>query len=115
MSNAPNGNAESLELLPNGSAAAAVLSAGIGSLALALINAIADRTAAFKLLLTFSKPVGPLSGVTTIAVVFWIAAWIFLDLLWKRRELPLSRIGWGAIALFAFSLLLTFPPLADLF
>lgn len=115
MSNAPNANAESPELLPNGSAAAAVLSAGIGSLALALINVFANRTAAFKLLLTFYKPVGPLSGVTTIAVVFWIAAWIFLDLLWKRRELPLSRIGWGAIALFVLSLLLTFPPLADLF
>ncbi|MGA3347170.1 MAG: hypothetical protein ABSC76_20165 [Terracidiphilus sp.] len=115
MSNAPNANAESPELLPNGSAAAAVLSAGIGSFALAFITVLADRSAAFKLLLTFSKPVGPLSGVTTIAVVFWIAAWIFLDLLWKRRELPLSRIGWGAIALFVLSLLLTFPPLADLF
>ena len=115
MSNAPNANAERPELLPNGSAAAAVLSAGIGSFALAFITVLADHSAAFKLLLTFSKPVGPLSGVTTIAVVFWIAAWIFLDLLWKRRELPLSRIGWGAIALFVLSLLLTFPPLADLF
>ena len=115
MSNAPNANAESPELLPNGSAAAAVLSAGIGSFALAFITVLADRSAAFKLLLTFSKPVGPLSGVTTIAVVFWIAAWLVLDLLWKRRELPLPRIGWGAIALFVLSLLLTFPPLADLF
>lgn len=115
MSNAPNANAESPELLPNGSAAAAVLSAGIGSFALAFITVLADRSAAFKLLLTFSKPVGPLSGVTTIAVVLWIAGWVFLDLLWKRRELPLSRIGWGAIALFVLSLLLTFPPLADLF
>ncbi len=115
MSNATNANANNPELVPNGSAAASVLSAGIGSFTLALINVIADRTAAFKSLLTFSKPVGPLSGVTTVAVVLWIAAWIFLDLFWKRRELPLAKISWGAIALFVLSLLLTFPPLADLF
>jgi len=114
MSNAPNANAESPELLPNGSAAAAVLSAGIGSFALAFITVLADRSAAFKLLLTFSKPVGPLSGVTTIAVVLWLAGWVSFDLLWKRRELPLARIGWVAIALFVLSLLLTFPPLGDL-
>ena len=114
MSATRNTNVDSPELVPNGPAAAAILSAGIGSFALAFITVLADRSAALKLFLTFSKPVGPLSGVTTIAVVFWIAAWIFLDLLWKRRELPLSRIGWGAIALFVLSLLLTFPPLADL-
>jgi len=78
MSAARNTNVDSPELVPNGPAAAAILSAGIGSFAMALITVLADRSAAFKLLLTFSKPVGPLSGVTTIAVVLWIAAWIFL-------------------------------------
>jgi hypothetical protein len=114
MSATRNTNVDSPELVPNGPAAAAILAAGIGSFALALTTVLADRSAAFKLLLTFSKPVGPLSGVTTIAIVLWIAGWIFLDLLWKRRELPLARIGWVAIVLFALSLLLTFPPLADL-
>jgi ABC-type multidrug transport system fused ATPase/permease subunit len=115
MSGTQNTNALNPEVASNGSVAAAILSAGIGCLALALFTVIGDHSAALKTLLAFSKPVGPLSGVTTIAVVFWIAAWIVLDLLWKRRELPSSRIGWGAIALFVLSVLLTFPPLADLF
>jgi hypothetical protein len=106
---------EHSQLAPNGSVAAAIFAAGIGSLALAVITVISDNSAALKTLLTFSKPVGPLSGVTTVAVVLWIVAWSLLDLLWKRREVPLARIGWIAIALFVISLLLTFPPIGDLF
>jgi hypothetical protein len=115
MSGTRDTNALNSQLTPNGSVAAAILSAGIGSLALALITVIGDRSAALKTLLTFSKSVGPLSGVTTIVVVLWIAAWGFLDLLWKQRELPLTKIGRIAIALFVVSLLLTFPPVGDLF
>lgn len=115
MSSAQNAINESRQTTPNGSAVAAVFSAGIGSFALAVITTVADHSAVFKLFLTFSKPVGPLSGVTTVSVILWLAAWILLDLLWKRRELPLAKIGWSALALFTVSLLLTFPPFGDLF
>lgn len=101
-------------LAPSGSVAAAILAAGIGFLTLALITVVSDHSAALKALLTFSKPVGPLSGVTTAAIVLWVATWGLLDLVWKRRELPIGRIGWLTIALFVLSLLLTFPPLGDL-
>ena len=99
----------------NGAAAAAILAAGIGSIALALITGVSDGSPALKTALTFSKPVGPLSGVTTVAVIIWIIAWGVLDQVWKKRDLPLTTINWAAIALLVLSLLLTFPPIGDHF
>jgi len=80
-------------LHPNGPAAAAILAAGIGSISLAIITIAADQSAGLKTLLTFYKPTGPLSGVTTTALGVWVLTWLILDRLWHRRELPLRKIN----------------------
>lgn len=101
--------------LPNGSGAAALLAAGIGAFALAVFAIAADQIAWMKGLMNFYKPTGPLSGVTTSAIVVWLVVWAVLEGRWRKENVEAGRIGWAALALIALALLLTFPPLADLF
>ena len=101
--------------LHNGSGAAAILSAAIGSFALATLAMAADKLPMIKNLLAFYRPTGPLSGVTTVAVLVWLAAWVTLDRRWRNRTVALEPICAASIALLVITLLLTFPPVADLF
>ena len=100
--------------MPNGSGAAAILSAGIGAFALGILAVAADQIVALKSLLNFYLPTGPLSGVTTTAIVVWLVVWLILDLRWRRRDVAFSRINTVAFVLLALGLLLTFPPIGDL-
>jgi hypothetical protein len=101
--------------VPNGSGAAAILSAGIGSFAVALSAIAADKSAFVKNLFVFYKPTGALSGETTVAVLVWLAVWAILEWRWRKRNVSLSRINVIALVLLGLSLLLTFPPVGDLF
>jgi hypothetical protein len=100
--------------LPNGSGAAAILAAGISSFALAVLACAGDKSAAVKHSLIFYKPTGPLSGVTTAAILIWILTWGILEWRWRNRTLAVGRISVVALALLALSLVLTFPPVVDL-
>ena len=101
--------------IPNGAGAAAILSAGIGAVTLGVVAVAADKVAAISSLLKFYAPTGPLSGVTTVAIVVWLAVWLMLDVRWRRRDVALSRINAVAFVLLGLGLLLTFPPVGDLF
>ena len=99
---------------PNGGGAAALLAAGIGSFMVAFFAILADKSAAVKSLMNFYKPTGPLSGVTTCAILVWLVTWIILARRWRGRMISLGPITTAALILLGLSLLLTFPPLADL-
>jgi hypothetical protein len=101
--------------LTNGSGAAAILAAGIGTLALAVLACAGDKSAAVKSSLIFYKPTGPLSGVTTAAILTWFFTWGILEWRWRNRTVAAGRITAVALALLGLSLLLTFPPVVDLF
>ena len=96
--------------LTNGSAAAAVLAAGVGCLALAVLAFAGDKSAAIKVGLNFYKPTGPLSGVTTLALVVWVVVWVILEVRWRSKT-----VAAGRVAGIGLGLLLTFPPVVDLF
>jgi len=104
-----------LPAMPNGSGAAAILSAGIGCFALSVLAVAADKSAALKSILTFCKPTGPLSGVTTASILIWLLAWAILEWRWTNKTAALGRINMIAFVLLGLSFLLTFPPIADLF
>ena len=70
---------------------------------------------AIKNSLIFYKPTGPLSGVTTTAIVIWILTWGILEWRWRNSTVAVGRISAVALALLGLSLLLTFPPVVDLF
>ena len=99
--------------IPNGPGAAAVLAAGVGAFAVGLLAVLADKSAAIKSLMIFSKPTGPLSGMTTSAIVVWLAAWAILHARWRKKTVAPVHIK-IALALLALAMLLTFPPFANL-
>ena len=99
----------------NGSGAAAILSAGIGCFALAVLAILGDKVALFKSSFVFYKPTGPLSGVTTVATLVWLVTWVTSEWRWRKRRVAAGRICAAALALLILSLILAFPPVADLF
>ena len=101
--------------LPNGSGAAAVLAAGIGAFMVAVMAIAADQMTSIKRLMVFYKPTGPLSGVTTTAILIWLFAWGILEWRWRKKSVAVRRTNAIALILLGLSLVLTFPPIADLF
>jgi hypothetical protein len=100
--------------LTNGSGAAAILSAGVGAFALAVLASAGDKSAHIASSLIFYKPTGPLSGVTTAAILIWLFTWGILGWRWRNKTVPAGRINAAALILLCLSFLLTFPPIADL-
>ena len=99
--------------LPNGAAAAAILAAGVGGLALGLCALASDALPAAHRAFNLWAPSGPLSGVSTAAVLAWLVSWLGLGLRWRGREVNLGRASLAAFILLAAGLLLTFPPAMD--
>ena len=102
------------QMVPNGPAAAAILSASVGSLLLGILAVAADGSKRLAALLTFYRPTGPLSGVTSVAIVGWLVVWSIVAIRWRTKTLPISKINVLAFVLLAIALLLTFPPFGDL-
>lgn len=93
----------------NGEAAAAVVAAGIGTAALGLLTTLAAASRGIQSFLNFYAPVGPLSGKSIVAVVVWIAAWVFLHAAWRDRHLMPRTVAWIALGLVVLGLAGTFP------
>ncbi len=99
--------------LPNGSGAAAILAAGLGAFSFAVLAFAGDKSAVVKSRFVFYKPTGPLSGVSTVALLVWLLAWGVLEWRWRSRNVNAGRISAIALTLLVLSLLLTFPPVVD--
>jgi hypothetical protein len=100
--------------LPSGQAAAALLAAGIGSAALGVLALASDASPSINHLLTFYKPTGALSGVTTTAIVIWLGVWYGLSSRWHGKHIELARVNIAALILLGVGVALTFPPFMDL-
>lgn len=100
--------------LPNGPGAAAILSAGIGCFLLSLFAVGADASKPVAKFFTFYLATGPLSGVTTTAIVLWLLTWFVLARMWSHQTVALVKINVAAFVLLLLGILLTFPPFADL-
>jgi hypothetical protein len=102
------------DAIPNGPGAAAILAAGIGSFALGLFATLGDAFPVIGKLFIFYRPTGPLSGVTTSAIIVWLAAWLVLGNSWARRTVSMVTVNVIAFVGLLLGLLLTFPPFIDL-
>lgn len=100
-------------IVPNGPAAAAILSASVGSFVLGVLAVAADGPHKLAALLIFYRPTGPLSGVTSLAIVSWLVVWSILAIRWRTKTLPIGKINVFAFILLVVALLLTFPPFGD--
>ena len=97
----------------NGAGAAAVLAGGLGSFYLGALALAADASPALNKALSFYKPTGALSGVSSLAILLWVISWVALDRVWRKRTLPLLPVTIAAFLLLGASLFLTFPPFMD--
>jgi hypothetical protein len=59
-------------------------------------------------------PTGPLSGVTTLAIIVWLMSWLALSRLWQGRTVTVIKVNTTGFAFLALGFLLTFPPFMDL-
>lgn len=105
---------QSINDLPNGPGAAALLAAGLGCTVLGLFALLGDALPAIANFFKFYNPTGPLSGVTISAIVVWLAAWYVLANMWKTRNVNVALISTVALALLGVGFALTFPPIMDL-
>jgi len=98
-----------------GTASASLFSAAIGSFSVAGLTILSSASASFKTWLAFYKPAGALSGIAALAVFIWIASWLILDRLWRKRTIDLRKIAGISALLLLLSLFGTFPPIYELF
>ena len=101
--------------IPNGAGVAAILAAGVGCFALSALAIAADKSAVLKRVFAFYKPTGALSGVTTLAIAIWLATWVILHWRWCKKTVDSGPLHLVALILLCLGLLLTFPPIGDLF
>ena len=101
--------------LTNGSAAAALFAAGIGSLALGLFVTLGEAIKSVGDALNFYGPVGPLSGKTIMAIAVWLVAWALLHSVWKNKQVNFAGVFTATLIFIILGLLGTFPPFFDLF
>jgi hypothetical protein len=98
---------------PNGAALAAFLAAGIGAFAMGLFVLLSE--AGIFTAPSLYGPAGGVSGRTTFAVVTWLIAWALVHRRWKGRHVEPASVWAVTLALFAFALLATFPPVWAIF
>ena len=102
---------------PNGPASAALLAGGIGSAVLGLVTVVYEINdqSAFAQSLVWVKPVGGLSGKSSLGIIAFFVAWAILHYIWKDKNTDFTRISALSIALLVVGLLGTFPPVWHLF
>lgn len=103
------------ERVSNGPAAAAILSAAVGSAIIGLLTTGAVISAGLKSALNWWGPAGPLTGKTGVGVIGWLVTWAILHKLWRDRDVLLVRVLIATLLLLALGLLLTFPPVFEAF
>jgi hypothetical protein len=85
--------------VPSGIAVAALVSAAIGMLTLAVVNVFTVALPGFntwvhavgKVWMPGAEGIGPYSGKETLSAVAWLGSWVILHYAVRTRELDLSR------------------------
>ncbi|MCL1594104.1 MAG: hypothetical protein M3132_07135 [Actinomycetia bacterium] len=103
---------------PDGPAAAAMLSAGIGIFMLGFFTTGAVISASLKSFLAWwewGQGVGPLAGKSTVAVIIWLVSWAVLYFVWKDKDVDLKKMFYIGLGLGLLGALGMFPPFFELF
>jgi hypothetical protein len=108
---------------PSGAAVAAMLSIGIGAMAMAIVVGISDASAAFnngfvhsigKAWVPGAQGIGPYSGKLTFFLVGWLLSWGVGHLVLRNRDLDLGKWVVVSFALISLGILLIWPPITEL-
>ena len=101
--------------IPNGKAAAALLSGAAGIAFLGIITILAEWLPGLRQMLVLNEHVGALSGRMIVPVLLWVILWLVLDYSWKNRDLDFGKILAATRILLIIGLLGTFPLIFRLF
>lgn len=88
---------------------AAMISAGIGCVALALLVVLAEISAGAKDFMNLNDGVGALSGKTVFAVLIWLVFWVMLDRGTSLSKMSFEKAFRLMLILVAIGLIGTFP------
>src|SRR5689334_12975240 len=96
---------------------AAFIASSIGTLVLGIAIVLTEMKAGagLKAALTWTAPVGPLSGKTGVAVIAFVVSWVALHFAFKNRAVSLTTAFIVTVILLVIGLLLSFPPVFGLF
>jgi len=98
-----------------GFAMAAILSGAIGCFVLGTAIVLAQYSPVVKTFLTWSNPVGPLSGKTSVGVIAWLVSFFILIPLWKDKPVNVQSIIKISYILLILAFLFSFPTFFELF
>lgn len=96
-------------------AAAAFISSGIGVFVMGLMTTGAVISEGLKNALNWWNPAGPLVGKTGIAILAWLISWVLMNTMWKDKEMDLRKSFTITLVLIVVGILLTFPPVFEIF
>ena len=96
---------------------AAFIASGIGAFVLGLMIVLTEMPsgAGLKTALMWVGPVGPLSGKTGVAVIAFVLSWLVVRYIFKSRAVSLSRSFIITVVLLVLGLLMSFPPVFEIF
>jgi len=92
-----------------------MLATGIGALVLGILTVLNEASEGIHDFLEWSERVGPLSGVTSLAVIAFVLSWGALYGGLRDRDLPWRPVIVATIVLLAIAVVLTYPPFFELF
>src|SRR5689334_6229467 len=94
-----------LQTSPNGRAAAALLAAGIGCLALGALSVLSSVFDPLSEALKFYGLADDISGVSTLAIAAWLLSWFLLHRRWKQLQVHFPWVLAVTLLLIALGLL----------
>jgi hypothetical protein len=86
----------------------------LGCAAVGILAFAGDASDTIGKLLNFYNPTGTPSGVTTLAIIIWLIAWLALGRTWKTKTVDANKVNILSFVLLAVGFFLTFPPFMDL-
>ncbi len=104
--------------LTTGPAAAALLAAGLGLLALGLSHVFSEASVPFKdamqalgnAWMPGASGIGPYSGKETVALLVWFSSWVALHTAWRKRDVSLVAAGIWTFMLIGLATTILWPP-----
>ncbi len=93
----------------NGPAAAALLAGGIAAVVYGILIILSERVPAVATVLIWYNPAGPLSGTTSLTIIFWLILWAILGNRWKDKDVDFQKTSMTALTLLVIGFLLTLP------
>ena len=109
--------------LTTGPAAAALLAAGLGLLALGASQLFSEAAPAFKdamqtlgnAWMPGAPGIGPYSGKETVGLLVWLLSWACLHAAWRKREVNLVATGAVMLVLLGIATTILWPPVTGWF